>query len=1175
MNVYSGTSNSARNRLGTFGAVAVTLGAALISIGSVAAPSARAAVHNLPLPALAPTFAISGTVFRDFDANGARGSREPGEPGITVTAFGPNALVYGPVTTGSDGTWTITGTPAGAALRVEASGLPAWLRPAPMGASDNSLVQFTTTGSIGIDMGVMNPADYCQNQPDMVIPCFLNGNQASTDSVLYRLPFGGATASGATGGTGLAGASTVGTTYGVAYQRSRSRAFAASYVRRHTGQLNDRPGALYVIDNPGTSPVASEWVDLATIGIPMGTVPVNGSAAGQRDLGTKNGAGALSRDPVAGLVGKAGIGDIDMSEDDASLYVVSLAARKLYRIALPADGSAPTSGNVVDLGLGTGACDQPFGLKPLDGKVYVGVTCTASLAAEVRVLDVATGTWASTPALSIDLSNATYGKGCAVVWTSPTAGCNWNTWSDTPDSSWAPTGPATRPTAILSDITFADNGDMIVGFRDRTGDQVGFFNYLYQSGPTTTTEGTSGGDLLRACKTSAGFVLQGGTGCAVKVANNQGPGGGEWYSGEDYPGGHDETAQGALVVRRGSGQLGSVQMDPTDIRAGGVVTYNDDAGTKTAAFQVFLEASGANATSGTGRLGKANGLGDIELLCDMAPIEIGNRVWIDLNGNGVQDPGEPPVTTGVTVNLLDTSDAIIATTVTDGSGIYKFSSKTITGLTPNTANFKVSIDTTQVALGGLKPTTPNATALAGDSTQDDSDSDGVPTGSAVINVLATGRAGSNDHTHDFGFIPRYSLGNRVWLDDGSGGGVANDGLRNGSEPGVDGVSVHLYLADSGGLPGAVAKDMAGVDVAAQTTAGGGYYRFDNLPPGRYVVVVDPTTAVALAGTASSTGVGQQTDPNTDIDNDDNGIDIPLGVGSVLPGGVRSGVIDLLGGEPTTDADGGAIATTEAINDRSNRTVDFGFYAAPPPTTTTTTSTTTTSTTTTSSTTSTTTTTTVAPSSTTSSTTTVAPSSTTPSSTPSSTTTTTSSTTTTTAPLVTTTVAPTTQPPTTLPPTTLPPTPLASTTVAPTTTEVRLPPAIVLVATTEAPTTVPASAAPTTAPSTTSPSTTAPASTLSAPVVSLDPTTTTMALPAAAPAPPARGPSTRPAPRDPNAQVEGVNARAPQAEVGDLAFTGASDNRLAGVGFGLLLLGLLMLGLASSSRVRSRRRDSSG
>ena len=34
------------------------------------------------------------------------------------------------MTTGGDGSWTIIGTPAGAALRVEASGLRSWLRPA-------------------------------------------------------------------------------------------------------------------------------------------------------------------------------------------------------------------------------------------------------------------------------------------------------------------------------------------------------------------------------------------------------------------------------------------------------------------------------------------------------------------------------------------------------------------------------------------------------------------------------------------------------------------------------------------------------------------------------------------------------------------------------------------------------------------------------------------------------------------------------------------------------------------------------------------------------------------------------------------------------------------------------------------------------------------------------------
>ena len=35
------------------------------------------------------------------------------------------------------------------------------------------------SGDASVDMGVMNPSDYCQSQPNMVIPSFLNGNQAS------------------------------------------------------------------------------------------------------------------------------------------------------------------------------------------------------------------------------------------------------------------------------------------------------------------------------------------------------------------------------------------------------------------------------------------------------------------------------------------------------------------------------------------------------------------------------------------------------------------------------------------------------------------------------------------------------------------------------------------------------------------------------------------------------------------------------------------------------------------------------------------------------------------------------------------------------------------------------------------------------------------------------------
>ena len=54
---------------------------------------------------------------------------------------------------------------------------------------------------------------------------------------------------------------------------------------------------------------------------------------------------------------------------------------------------------------------------------------------------------------------------------------------------------------------------------------------------------------------------------------------------------------------------------------------------------------------------------------------IGNQVWVDLNGNGVQDAGELG-TNGVTVNLYDSSNNLIGTTTTStvgsDAGIYQF-----------------------------------------------------------------------------------------------------------------------------------------------------------------------------------------------------------------------------------------------------------------------------------------------------------------------------------------------------------------------------------------------------------------------------------------------------------------------------------------------------------------------
>jgi hypothetical protein len=68
-------------------------------------------------------------------------------------------------------------------------------------------------------------------------------------------------------------------------------------------------------------------------------------------------------------------------------------------------------------------------------------------------------------------------------------------------------------------------------------------------------------------------------------------------------------------------------------------------------------------------------------------LSIEGTVFNDANGNGVRDTGEAGVA-GVTVNLLDTNGSILATTVTDKNGHYKFTDQT--GI-PGTGNFTVAI----------------------------------------------------------------------------------------------------------------------------------------------------------------------------------------------------------------------------------------------------------------------------------------------------------------------------------------------------------------------------------------------------------------------------------------------------------------------------------------------------
>ncbi|MFT6407532.1 MAG: hypothetical protein ACJAQ6_000944, partial [Arenicella sp.] len=76
---------------------------------------------------------------------------------------------------------------------------------------------------------------------------------------------------------------------------------------------------------------------------------------------------------------------------------------------------------------------------------------------------------------------------------------------------------------------------------------------------------------------------------------------------------------------------------------------------------------------------------------------IGDRVWLDADQDGIQDPGEAGIE-GVSLNLLDAAGATIATTTTNTNGDYLFTS------VPFARDYTVSIPTNDPNLVGTTPT---------------------------------------------------------------------------------------------------------------------------------------------------------------------------------------------------------------------------------------------------------------------------------------------------------------------------------------------------------------------------------------------------------------------------------------------------------------------------------------
>ena len=178
------------------------------------------------------------------------------------------------------------------------------------------------------------------------------------------------------------------------------------------------------------------------------------------------------------------------------------------------------------------------------------------------------------------------------------------------------------------------------------------------------------------------------------------------------------------------------------------------------------------------------------------PAALGDFVWEDLNANGLQDTGEPAIS-GVTVQLLNSSNVVIGTTTTNASGIYSF-----TNLAPGSYTVQFT------APSGYTFTTANV----GSNDAIDSDAN-ISTGKTGTITLVSGQT---DNTNDAGFYRTATIGDFVWKD------TNGNGLQDTGEPGISGMTVQLL-------------NSLNVVIATTTTNASGIYTFTGLVPGSYTV----------------------------------------------------------------------------------------------------------------------------------------------------------------------------------------------------------------------------------------------------------------------------------------------------------------------------------------------------
>lgn len=366
----------------------------------------------------------------------------------------------------------------------------------------------------------------------------------------------------------------LGAAYGLAFDRQSDVIYAGAFHKRGTHFGPAGPGGVYAYDLRGGQ--------LRT----FATVPNAGadthSAAANYFPDTNARAGA----------GKTSLGDVEISADGRELAVMNLNDRRIYRFNL-ADASLLGSFAHGAINQPWAADARPFGLGWHDGRLYHGVVNSAQ--SSRRSNDLVALVYSSRPDGSDLRQEARTILSFDRGWIWPGDGeAKWQVWRDPPGSVDDDHGRYPQP--LLADIDFtADGNQMVLGFRDRFGDQTFYTTPPNQPPPGERIYNTPAGDILPAFRRNGAWEVQFSP---------------EFYDGDYGPqrDNHQETSYGGLAVIPWADRVAFAGNSPQRISSAGVTWLSTVGGDAQAREELYVFGRGDN-------FGKANGLGDVELLC--------------------------------------------------------------------------------------------------------------------------------------------------------------------------------------------------------------------------------------------------------------------------------------------------------------------------------------------------------------------------------------------------------------------------------------------------------------------------------------------------------------------------------------------------------------------------------